>query len=94
VRTERKPSSQRNLLAQTAIRLVLLGCLCLLRRITVPTILRPALDIYDAATLFKCSHKTIRRMIADGRLPAVKVGARWRIRPEDVAVYLAGGGAQ
>ena len=59
---------------------------------TSPT-LRPALTIYDAAELFKCSHKTIRRMIADGRLPAVKVGAHWRIRSEDAHAYLSGGAA-
>ena len=55
--------------------------------------LQPALDIHDAAKLFKCSHMTIRRMIADGRLPAVKVGARWRIRAEDAHAYLTGGAA-
>lgn len=59
---------------------------------TVPTAapLQRALDVYDVAQLFKCSHKTVRRMIADGRLPAVRVGALWRVRPEDARAYLAG----
>ena len=52
--------------------------------------LEAALDVYDVARLFKCSHKTVRRMIADGRLPAAKIGSVWRIRPEDVAAILAG----
>jgi excisionase family DNA binding protein len=50
----------------------------------VPTELEPALDIFDVAALFKCSHKTVRRMIADGQLPAVKIGRQWRIRRDTV----------
>lgn len=53
-------------------------------------LLQPALDIYDVASLFKVNHKTVRRMIADGRLPAVKIGAQWRIRPQDVAAAMVG----
>ena len=52
--------------------------------------LQPALDIYDVARLLKCSHKTVRRLIANGRLPAAKIGSVWRIRREDVAAILAG----
>jgi excisionase family DNA binding protein len=56
----------------------------------VPTTssLQPSLTIYDVARLFNCSHKTVRRMIADGRLPAVQIGPQWRIRPEVVADIL------
>ena len=50
----------------------------------------PALDIFEVAEKFKCSHMTVRRLIANRRLPAVKVGVRWRIRPEDVDAYLRG----
>ncbi|MCK8645635.1 helix-turn-helix domain-containing protein [Mycobacterium colombiense] len=50
----------------------------------------PALDIFEVATAFKCSHMTVRRMIAEGRLPAVKIGRQWRIRREVVLAYLSG----
>jgi excisionase family DNA binding protein len=50
--------------------------------------LQPSLDIYEVASLFKVDHKTVRKMIADGTLPAVRVGVQWRIRPEVVAEIL------
>ncbi len=50
----------------------------------MPTELEPALDIFEVAALFKCSHKTVRRMIAEGHLPAVKIGRQWRIRRDTV----------
>jgi excisionase family DNA binding protein len=57
---------------------------------TVPTTrtLQPSISIEEVARLFKCNHKTVRRMIADGRLPAVQIGRQWRIRPEHVAEML------
>jgi excisionase family DNA binding protein len=62
---------------------------CRERNFTVPTaLLQPSLTVYDVAGLFKTSHKTVRRMIADGTLPAMKIGAQWRIRPEVVAEML------
>jgi DivIVA domain-containing protein/excisionase family DNA binding protein len=32
----------------------------------------------------RLSRNTVRRMIEDGRLPAVRIGQQWRIRPEHV----------
>lgn len=52
------------------------------------TQIQPSLDIEEVARLFKCSEQTVRRMIADGELPAVKIGKQWRIRPERVAEML------
>lgn len=42
-----------------------------------------SLSVYEVADAFGVSHKTIRRMIA-GRVPAVRIGQQWRIRPEAV----------
>lgn len=50
--------------------------------------MQPSLDIPEVARLCNCSIKTVRRMIDEGSLPAVKVGKQWRIRPEHVAQRL------
>lgn len=55
--------------------------------LTAPPFQR-SLDINEVAALFKCNHKTVRRMIAEGALPAVKIAGQWRIRPEHVAEIL------
>jgi excisionase family DNA binding protein len=48
----------------------------------------PSLSVYEVADLFGLSHKTIRNMIRDGKLPAAKIGQQWRIRPEVVSEML------
>ena len=53
--------------------------------------LQPLLDIDDVAALFNCNRRTVWTMVRDGRLPAVRVGTHWRIRPEDVHAYITGG---
>lgn len=45
---------------------------------------RPALSIQDAAHELGVSPKTIRRRIADGTVPAFRVGRQIRIRPADL----------
>lgn len=40
--------------------------------------------IYEVAELLKFHHKTIRRMIASGELPAKKYGKEWRIKRADL----------
>ena len=52
--------------------------------------LKPALDTNDVAALFKCNRATVERLIRANRLPAVRVGSRWRIRYEDAVRFLAG----
>jgi len=45
----------------------------------------PQLSVAEAADRRRCSQKTIRRWIADGTLPAYRVGARMiRIDPRDL----------
>lgn len=50
-----------------------------------------AMDIPAVAVAFGCSTDTIRRRIAAGEIPAVKLGRVWRIQPEIVREILAGG---
>jgi excisionase family DNA binding protein len=46
---------------------------------------REAIDIANAAAYLGVSHKTIRRLISSGRLPAFRVGGRTiRVYVEDV----------
>jgi excisionase family DNA binding protein len=44
---------------------------------------RPWFTQPQVAEIFQVSEQTIRRMIARGELPAYRVGAQIRIRPED-----------
>jgi excisionase family DNA binding protein len=48
-------------------------------------LLRPS----EVAGLLAVDSRTIQRLIASGRLPALRVGSRWRIRPDDLTAYLA-----
>ena len=45
---------------------------------------REVVSISEAAAYLGISHKTIRRMIADGRLPAFRVGGSIRLYANDV----------
>ena len=47
------------------------------------------LRIPDAAARLAVSPRTVRRMIASGRLPAVRLGRVVRLREEDLAALLA-----
>jgi excisionase family DNA binding protein len=42
------------------------------------------LTIPEAAELLRVSIKTIRRWIEGGELVAAKLGAQWRLRPQDL----------
>ena len=52
---------------------------------TVATATQPWLTIQEAADLFKVSTKTIRRRLADGSIPALRLGGVIRINPADLA---------
>ena len=56
-----------------------------------PTNLAPEhlLTIKDASEFCRVSGKTIRRWIGTGDLTAAKLGAQWRIRPKDLALFIA-----
>lgn len=49
---------------------------------------KPLYSIAEAAKLLSVSDETIRRMIQDGELNAVKVRGQWRIRRESLERYL------
>ena len=49
---------------------------------------RPLLTIPDAAFRLALSEKTIRRRVASGELPAVRLGARIRIDQDDLERWL------
>jgi excisionase family DNA binding protein len=48
------------------------------------TTIERSLSINEVADACSLSRNTVRRMIEDGRLPAVRIGHQWRIRPEHV----------
>ena len=59
---------------------------------TVP--LRPLLTVPEVAALLRLSPRSIHRLIADGRLPIVRLGRAIRIRPQDVEVLMASSGQE
>ena len=47
------------------------------------------LTVTQTAKYLQLSDKTVRRLIADGRLPASKISNRtWRVKPSDIDVYI------
>ena len=46
------------------------------------------LDVDETADLLRLSSRQVRRMIADGRLEAIKLGRAVRLRPEAVAAQM------
>jgi excisionase family DNA binding protein len=45
----------------------------------------------EAATYLRLHARTVGRLLAQGKLPGVKVGRQWRLRRADLDAYLAGG---
>ena len=43
--------------------------------------------IYEVAEMLRFHHKTIRRMIKNGELPAKKYGKEWRIRKAELEEF-------
>ncbi|MFZ0715009.1 helix-turn-helix domain-containing protein [Mycobacterium sp.] len=52
---------------------------------------RPWYDVPGAAAKANLTQPTIRDYIRSGRLRATKFGRVWRISPEDLDAFLAGG---
>jgi len=48
------------------------------------------LTVQEVADLVRVSTMTVYRLIKAGDLPAVRVGRSFRVREQDVDVYLAG----
>jgi excisionase family DNA binding protein len=55
---------------------------------TVPH--RPLLRVREAAAKAKVSEQTIRRLIAKGELPALKVGRQVRLDADELEAWLYG----
>ncbi len=48
----------------------------------------PLLTVHDAADLLKVKESTVRSLINEKRLRAVKVGKEWRIAEVDLLAFL------
>jgi excisionase family DNA binding protein len=48
----------------------------------------PLLTPLEVAAILNVSLRSVRRMIADGRLPATRIGRLVRIRPEALATII------
>ena len=48
--------------------------------------------VNDVAEILRMNPRSVRRLIADGRLPVVRLGGAVRIRPEVVEEMIANGG--
>src|SRR5665811_510543 len=46
-------------------------------------------DIRWVARLLSLSERSVYQMVRDGRLPALRVGGRWRFRPADIEGWLS-----
>lgn len=46
------------------------------------------LTVKEAAAQLKTTRQQIRKMIANGELPAVKIGREWRIPLESILLFL------
>jgi excisionase family DNA binding protein len=55
---------------------------------TPAPIIEPVLDLTEVADWLKVSRRTIERLVASGKLRAVKVGSRIRVEPRALREYL------
>jgi excisionase family DNA binding protein len=53
---------------------------------------RSLLTVNDVAEILRLNPRSVRRLIADGRLPVVRLRGAVRIRPEAVEELIASGG--
>ena len=49
---------------------------------------RTALTLREFAELYSISYRTAFEMATQGRIPAMQIGANWRIDPIELAVWL------
>lgn len=52
-----------------------------------PDVLRDSLSVREVATALGCAPETVLSLIKTNELPAFRVGARWRINPEDLESF-------
>jgi excisionase family DNA binding protein len=48
----------------------------------------PMLSVPDLAAALNCNPVFVRAEIKSGALPALRLGAHWRVRPEDLRAYI------
>ncbi|MFA5794809.1 MAG: helix-turn-helix domain-containing protein [Candidatus Brocadiia bacterium] len=46
------------------------------------------MTVKEVAEYMNTSTKTVLRLIRKGKLPAAKVGGQWRVKPEDLEIFL------
>jgi excisionase family DNA binding protein len=71
---------------QTSVDLTLL--LVPLERLTAELSAGAIISVKDSASILNCSESTIRRYIRNGRIKANKSEGRWRIRPEELKLFM------
>ncbi len=49
---------------------------------------KPMMTVHDAADFLKLKEATIRSLINENKLRAVKFGKEWRIAPKDLEAFL------
>jgi len=49
---------------------------------------RRLLEVSHVAHRLSASHEYVRRLIREGKLPAIRLGTRWRIDPLDLQAFL------
>jgi len=57
---------------------------------SVPQLLAPLLTVPEVARLLRVHPRTVRRLVADRRLPCVRVGTRVRFDQRSVLRWLGG----
>ena len=64
---------------------------------TTPTaeqIVRPLLDVNEAATMLHISARYVRKLLSRGDLPVVRLGRRTLVRRADLEAVIARGGLE
>lgn len=61
---------------------------------TAAQLVRPLLDVNEAATMLHVSVRYVRALLARGQLPVVKLGRRTLVRRADLEAVIARGGLQ
>jgi len=46
------------------------------------------LEVHEVAYYLKCSQETVRRLIREGKLTAIRLGTQWRVDPLDLKAFM------
>lgn len=50
--------------------------------------LQRLLEVHEVAYYLKCSQETVRRLIREGKLTAIRLGTQWRVDPSDLKAFM------